>query len=87
MQCATHGIAGGQDGRCALCHRESRVRDEAHVRRGDRRIHKVLRVVIAIVAFVATYALLMALLDTTSVPTSEGSGPASGGPAVTTPPP
>jgi hypothetical protein len=60
MKCERHGLVVGPDGRCALCHRG----DRAETRHTDRRIHRGLRVLIAILAGVATYALLMALLDT-----------------------
>jgi hypothetical protein len=68
MMCARHNVAAGPDGRCALCHREDRVRDEVNVKHDDRRVHRRIRVVIAIVACVATYAILMAWLDTTPAP-------------------
>ena len=80
-------MAGGPDGKCALCHRSERVRGEVQTRGGDRRIHRVLRVVIALIAFMTTYALLMALLDTTHAP-AEGpqSHPRSQGPQPPTGP-
>jgi hypothetical protein len=60
MRCARHGLAAGPNGECALCHRGER----AEVRGTDRRIHRGLRVVIAIITGVTTYVLLMAAFDT-----------------------
>jgi hypothetical protein len=66
MLCPRHGIAAGPDGRCALCHRRDRAGDDVVVRQVDRRIHRVLRLMIAIIACGTTYVLLMAWLDTTA---------------------
>ena len=64
MLCERHRLAAGPDGGCALCHRAARVHEQTEVRRGDRRFRRGLRVVVGVVACLATYALLMALLDT-----------------------
>jgi hypothetical protein len=63
MLCEAHGLAAGPDGRCALCHR----RDQAVVRASKRRRDPVRRaaiLVVALVAGIAAFALLLALLDT-----------------------
>ena len=47
-----------------MCRRAQLAEARAAVRSDDRRIHRVLRLIIAVIACVATYALLMAAFDT-----------------------
>lgn len=63
MQCARHGLAAGPDGRCALCRRDERAIKRATTRGRDP-ARKVAIVVVAIMAAVATFFLVGALLDT-----------------------
>jgi hypothetical protein len=63
MQCARHGLAAGPDGRCALCRRDERAIQRA-TRRGRDPARQVAIVVVAIMAAVATFFLVGALLDT-----------------------
>ncbi|HTB75155.1 MAG TPA: hypothetical protein VK762_18020 [Polyangiaceae bacterium] len=63
MQCAHHGLATGPDGRCALCHRQDRAIERA-TSRGRDPARKVAIVLVAIMAAVATFFLVGALLDT-----------------------
>jgi hypothetical protein len=63
MQCAHHGLATGPDGRCALCRRQDRAIERA-TSRGRDPARKVAIVIVAIMAAVATFFLVGALLDT-----------------------
>jgi hypothetical protein len=63
MQCVRHGLATGSDGQCALCHRQDRAIERATTRGRDP-ARKVAIVVVAIMAAVATFFLVGALLDT-----------------------
>ncbi len=63
MQCAHHGLATGPDGRCALCQRQERAIERATARGRDP-ARKVAIAVVAIMAAVATFFLVGALLDT-----------------------
>jgi hypothetical protein len=63
MQCAHHGLATGPDGRCALCHRDERAIERATTRGRDR-ARTVAIVLVAIMAAVATFFLVGAVLDT-----------------------
>jgi hypothetical protein len=63
MTCAHHGLATGPDGKCALCLRRDRVIERA-TRRGRDPARKVAVVVVAIMAAIATFFLVGALLDT-----------------------
>jgi hypothetical protein len=63
MQCAHHGLATGPDGRCSLCHRQDRAIERA-TSRGRDPARTVAIVVVAIMAAVATFFLVGALLDT-----------------------
>jgi hypothetical protein len=63
MQCARHGLAAGPDGQCALCHRQERAIERA-TKRGRDPARKLAIVVVAIMAAVATFFLVGALLDT-----------------------
>ncbi len=63
MQCARHGLATGPDGQCALCHRRDRAIERATTRGRDP-ARKIAIVVVAIMAAVATFFLVGALLDT-----------------------
>jgi hypothetical protein len=63
MQCAHHGLATGPDGRCALCRRQDRAIERA-TSRGRDPARKVAIIVVAIMAAVATFFLVGALLDT-----------------------
>jgi len=59
MQCAHHGLATGPDGQCALCHR-----DERAVMRGRDPARTLAIVLVAIMAAIATFFLVGAVLDT-----------------------
>ena len=61
MRCETHGLAAGEDGRCALC--RSHERRVAH-RASERRWRPLARVVVAIVAGLFVFAWLLAVFDT-----------------------
>jgi len=63
MWCERHAIAAGPDGRCALCRRRDRAIERA-TRRGRDPARRLAIVVVAIVAALATFALIGALLDT-----------------------
>jgi hypothetical protein len=63
MQCPHHGLATGPDGRCVLCHRQERDIRRA-MARGHDPARKIAIVVVAIMAAVATFFLVGALLDT-----------------------
>ena len=63
MPCAHHGLATGPDGRCVLCHRQERAIERA-ITRGRDPARKVAIVLVAIMAAVATFFLVGALLDT-----------------------
>ncbi len=63
VQCARHDLATGPDGRCALCHRDERAIERATTRGRDP-ARKLAIVVVAIMAAVATFFLVGALLDT-----------------------
>jgi hypothetical protein len=63
MQCAHHGLATGPDGRCALCHRDERAIERAAARGRDP-ARTVAIVLVAIMAAVATFFLVGAVLDT-----------------------
>lgn len=63
MLCAHHGLATGPDGRCALCRRQERAIARA-IARGRDPARKIAIVVVAIMAAVATFFLVGALLDT-----------------------
>lgn len=63
MRCARHGLATGPDGQCALCHRQDRAIERATTRGRDP-ARKIAIVVVAIMAAVATFFLVGALLDT-----------------------
>jgi hypothetical protein len=63
MQCVRHGLATGPDGRCALCHRDERAIDRA-ASRGRDPARTVAIVLVAIMAAVATFFLVGAVLDT-----------------------
>jgi hypothetical protein len=64
MRCERHGLAAGPDGRCALCHRPEAVASQAAAHQGDRTARRVAKVVVAVVAGIAVFALLLALFDT-----------------------
>src|SRR5579859_7734480 len=63
MQCAHHGLATGPDGRCALCRRHERAIQRASTRGYDP-ARTIAIVVVAIMAAVATFFLVGAVLDT-----------------------
>jgi hypothetical protein len=63
MQCERHAIAAGPDGRCALCRRDERALERA-IQRGHDPARRLAVIVLAIVAAVATFAVVGALLDT-----------------------
>jgi hypothetical protein len=53
------------------------AKTESDIRHGDRRIHKAVRLLIAVIACIATYALLMALFDTRRPTTAEPPAPST----------
>jgi hypothetical protein len=63
MQCAHHGLATGPDGQCALCRRDERA-IERPTTRGRDPARKIAIAVVAIMAAIATFFLVGALLDT-----------------------
>jgi hypothetical protein len=63
VQCARHGLATGPDGRCALCLRRERALERVMSRASDP-ARKVVILVVSIMAAVATFFLVGALLDT-----------------------
>jgi hypothetical protein len=63
VQCARHGLATGPDGLCALCHRDERA-IERTIARGHDPARRIAVVLVAIMAAVATFFLVGALLDT-----------------------
>jgi hypothetical protein len=63
MQCAHHGLAAGPDGRCVLCHRDQRAIERA-VTRGRDPARAAAIVLVALMAAVATFFLVGAVLDT-----------------------
>jgi hypothetical protein len=63
MQCERHGIATGPDGRCALCHRQERAIAKATTRGRDP-LRAIAIVVVALMAAIATFFLVGAMLDT-----------------------
>jgi hypothetical protein len=63
MQCAHHGLATGPDGQCALCHRDERAIRRA-VMRGCDPARTLAIVLVAIMAAIATFFLVGAVLDT-----------------------
>jgi hypothetical protein len=63
VQCVRHGLAIGPDGRCALCHRDERAIERATTRGRDP-ARRFAIAVVAIMAAVATFFLVGALLDT-----------------------
>jgi hypothetical protein len=75
MQCSTHGLAQGPDGRCVLCRRHIRAVAE---RRGDRRYRLVARIVVAVFAGLFTFAWLLAIFDTQSPPSKKSDAGAPG---------
>lgn len=61
--CERHGLAMGPEGRCVVCRRE--LRDKlAGLPPDERRLRTGIRWGIALLAGIATFALLLALLDT-----------------------
>ena len=62
MQCAHHGLATGPDGQCVLCHREQRVIQRAS--HGHDPARTLAVVLVAIMAAIATFFLVGAVLDT-----------------------
>ena len=64
MICERHGLAAGPDGHCALCGRAKRLSVDAHARPEDKALRRVAKIALAIVVGVATFAGLLALLDT-----------------------
>ena len=63
MQCKRHSLAMGPDGRCVMCRRQERAIERA-MGRGRDPARRFAVVLLAIVAAVATFALVGALLDT-----------------------
>jgi hypothetical protein len=63
MQCPRHGIATGPDGRCVLCHRQERAIVKATTRGRDP-ARAIAIVVVALMAAIATFFLVGAVLDT-----------------------
>jgi hypothetical protein len=63
MACAHHGLATGPDGRCVLCRRQERAIERA-ITRGRDPARRIAIVVVALMAAVATFFLVGALLDT-----------------------
>jgi hypothetical protein len=62
MQCAHHGLATAPDGRCVLCRREERTVQRA--RYGHDPARTIAMLLVAIMAAVATFFLVGAVLDT-----------------------
>ncbi len=75
-RCERHGLAAGTDGQCAICRRERVAFDRALTRQADRSRRRLAAGVIAVIALVAAFSLLMATFDTTD-------GKSSATPAVT----
>jgi hypothetical protein len=63
VQCKRHAIAAAPDGRCVLCRRQERAIDRA-MQRGRDPARRLAIVLVAIVAALATFAIVGALLDT-----------------------
>ncbi len=63
MQCARHGIAAGPGGRCVLCQRREQELARV-VSRGRDVARAIAIVVVALMAALATFALVGALADT-----------------------
>jgi hypothetical protein len=63
MLCPHHGLATGPDNQCVLCHRLQRDVEQA-TRRARDPARKVAIAVVALMAAVATFFLVGALLDT-----------------------
>lgn len=64
-RCTRHDLALGADGRCVVCLRELRDAGEAaRVRRADRTPRLIAKILIGVMAGLAAFFLLMALLDT-----------------------
>jgi hypothetical protein len=62
MQCAHHGLATGPNGKCVLCHRRERALESARHGRDPARTLAIA--LVALMAAVATFFLVGAMLDT-----------------------
>jgi hypothetical protein len=63
MRCERHGLAGGPDGRCALCRRRERAVQRA-IARGHDPARRFAVILVAVMAAVAAFAIAGALFDT-----------------------
>lgn len=63
-RCERHDLAAGPDGQCALCHRVDHAGEAALVRKRDRAFRTPLKVVVAVLAGLATFGALLARFDT-----------------------
>ncbi|HEX3770219.1 MAG TPA: hypothetical protein VHV30_05115 [Polyangiaceae bacterium] len=61
--CERHGLAMGPDGRCILCQRDVRALEKKLGARGDP-ARRIAIVVVALMAAIATFFLVGAVLDT-----------------------
>jgi hypothetical protein len=64
VRCERHQLEAGPDGRCTLCKRAEVAKDRTETVQGDRKVRRVLKIVLAAVAGIATFSLLMAAFDT-----------------------
>ena len=71
--CEKHDLANGPDGRCALCHRDLMAGQAALVRKNDRLPRTLAKIAIGVAAGLATFVLLLVLLDTSDEPSEGGS--------------
>lgn len=63
-RCKRHDLAAGPDGRCVVCRRELEAGEAARVRKDDRPVRLVAKVIVGLVAGVATFFLLLSIFDT-----------------------
>jgi hypothetical protein len=71
--CERHGLAVGPRGRCVICRREHNERLASLDEQGHRRARSAARIVVAVAAGLATFALILAWLDTRpSLPAGTG---------------
>ena len=61
--CERHGLAQGPEGRCIVCRRELRAK-LAGLPPDERRLRVAVRLGIAVLAGIAAFALILALMDT-----------------------
>lgn len=77
-RCVRHALSTDPDGLCALCHRDQHAGEAALVRKRDRPLRTLLRVIVALAAGLTTFGLLLAVLDRADRPPTETPQPDSG---------